>query len=241
MSNDRALTVGLGLAALAVMVLTISLGQWQAGRAEQKEARQQLFDARSREPALLLDARSTDAALLQARHVRAQGEFDAAHTVLIDNKVHGGRPGYHVIAPLKLAGSASYVLVNQGWVAQGRTRSDLPRVPAASGTVTIEGRAIIPPAKVFELKAETPAFKPGERTVLQNLLLDRYAQASGLALLPIVVQQTDGPPVGLVREWPAPAEGIEKHRMYSLQWYSFAALAAALYVIYLVRRRRIAR
>lgn len=240
MSSDRSVWL-LGLLALLVAALTVSLGRWQADRAEQKEARQRLQDERSRQPVLTLDAHSTDAAALQARQVRAEGEFDEARTVLVDNKVHGGRPGYHVVAPLRIAGSASYVLVNQGWIAQGRTRSELPDVPRAAGRVTIEGRATIAAKEVFELRAETVSFRPGERTVLQNLLLERFAQASGLTLLPIVVLQTDGPPGGLVREWPLPADGVDKHRMYSMQWYSFAALAIVLYLVYLVRRRRVTR
>jgi cytochrome oxidase assembly protein ShyY1 len=40
----------------------------------------------------------------------------------------------------------------------------------------------------------------------------------------------------LRREWPRPDLGIEKHESYSLQWYSFAALAIVLAVVFSFRR-----
>jgi len=57
-------------------------------------------------------------------------------------------------------------------------------------------------------------------------------------VLPVVIEQT-APPVpddGLVRAWPAPDFGIDKHRIYMVQWYAFAALAAALWLILNFRR-----
>ena len=48
-------------------------------------------------------------------------------------------------------------------------------------------------------------------------------------LLPVVVEQTSAGEDGLVRRWPAPGAGADKHRIYMVQWYTFAALAAGLY------------
>jgi cytochrome oxidase assembly protein ShyY1 len=90
--------------------------------------------------------------------------------------------------------------------------------------------AVVPGA-IYELAAAPP-----EGRVWQNLQLDRYAQWSGLALQPIVVEQTSGADDGLSREWPRPDAGVDKHRIYALQWYSFAALAAGLYVFFGFRR-----
>jgi len=46
------------------------------------------------------------------------------------------------------------------------------------------------------------------------------------------------PDDGLVRDWPAPDFGVEKHRIYMLQWYALAALAAGLWLLFFVRRWR---
>ena len=34
-----------------------------------------------------------------------------------------------------------------------------------------------------------------------------------------------------MRAWERPDTGVERHRSYAVQWYSFAALAAVLYVV----------
>jgi surfeit locus 1 family protein len=54
------------------------------------------------------------------------------------------------------------------------------------------------------------------------------------------LQQTSAAADGRVREWPAPAAGIDRHRGYALQWYSLAGLAAGLtawYAWHLIKLR----
>jgi surfeit locus 1 family protein len=57
-------------------------------------------------------------------------------------------------------------------------------------------------------------------------------------VLPLVIEQVEGPADGLVREWGRPDAGADKHRIYMMQWYTFAALAAALWTWFTFRRRR---
>ena len=69
----------------------------------------------------------------------------------------------------------------------------------------------------------------------QNLDSRQFAAETGLRLRPIVLEQhSPAPEDGLLREWPRPDAGIEKHESYSLQWYSLAALAIVLFVAALV-------
>ena len=78
--------------------------------------------------------------------------------------------------------------------------------------------------------------------VWQNLDPARVAQATGIAVLPIVVEQTAPMSSGdnLVRAWPAPDFGVEQHRIYMVQWYLFAALAAGLWLFFNLRRPTVA-
>jgi surfeit locus 1 family protein len=220
------------LATLAFCALAVAAGQWQAGRAADKAQLQARQEALAQEPPVVLPAGAIQAADFVSRRVIAEGEFDARRAILLDNRVLNGRPGYHVVTPLRLAGSERYVLVNRGWVAAGRTRAELPTVPTPPGVQRIEGVAVAP-GPVYELGELPP-----EGPVWQNLVLERYAAWSGLAVQPIVVQQTTPAADGLAREWPRPDAGVEKHRIYALQWYTFAALAAAIYVFFGFRRRR---
>jgi surfeit locus 1 family protein len=74
-------------------------------------------------------------------------------------------------------------------------------------------------------------------TVRENLDIARIAASSGLTLAPFVVEQTSEAGDGLVRNWPAPDFGADQHQSYMIQWYSFAALAAALWLGLNWRRR----
>ena len=67
--------------------------------------------------------------------------------------------------------------------------------------------------------------------VWQNLDIPRYEAATGLTVLPVIVEQTApaAPGDDLVREWPAPDLGAEKHMSYMLQWFAFAATTLVLW------------
>jgi surfeit locus 1 family protein len=215
------------LGMVAFVALTVALGNWQRHRAADKAALATQLAAAAIEPPLELAPTEVDAKRLRFRTVRASGQYDAARQFFLDNKVHSGRAGYDVIAPLRLGQSDRFVLVDRGWIAQGASRAELPAVPAPAGRVTVVGRANFPPQRYLELARDA---NPGP--LWQNLDLDRVAAATGLALLPIIVEQTDPvtPPDGLLRDWLAPDLGAEQNRSYMLQWYSFAALAIVLWL-----------
>jgi surfeit locus 1 family protein len=212
------------LGLIVLVAATVSLGNWQRHLAEEKEALRTLYDVAERDQPIQLAAAAANGTTLRFHLVRASGEFDARAQVLIDNKVHAGQPGYHVVTPLKLDGGG-YVLVDRGWVRAGPRRSELPQVPPPTGTVMVDGRLNLPPARYLELRADDEA-----GPVWQNLDIARIATASGLPLLPYIVEQIGEAPDGLVRDWPAPDFGIEQHRSYMVQWYTFALLGCVLWV-----------
>jgi surfeit locus 1 family protein len=59
-------------------------------------------------------------------------------------------------------------------------------------------------------------------------------------LLPVVIEQTA--PMSstdpLVRDWPVPDFGVDKHRIYMVQWFIFAAMVAGLWGWFTLRRKR---
>jgi surfeit locus 1 family protein len=222
------------LAMLVAVVICAAAGRWQQGRMDGKEALRTQMDAASRiDPVSLAGLPGAeDWGSLRYRPVVADGVYRAQAQILIDNRVHAGRAGYHVVAPLDLP-DGRVVLVNRGWVAQGASRAVLPDVPAPAGPVTVEGRIAVPVAGYLELKTGGAA-----GAVWQNLDPARFTAATGIAVVPVVIEQTAAraPGDGLVRDWPAPDFGIDKHRIYMVQWYAFATLAIALWLILNLRR-----
>jgi len=222
------------LAAIAVVALCVAAGNWQRGRMHAKEAlRAQLDAAASAEPVDVVSLPAgSDWPALRYRPVTATGEYVAHRQILIDNKIHAGRAGYQVVTPMSLA-DGRVILVNRGWIAQGASRSVLPAMAPPSGIVSVRGRLAIPTAGYLELRGETPA-----GPVWQNLDPRRFADATGIKVLPAVIEATVAPVPedGLVRDWPEPDFGIDQHRIYMVQWYAFALLAAVLWAWFRWRR-----
>lgn len=220
-----------GAAALAAIALTLALGNWQLRRAEEKSALGSDLDAAARRAVLVLPPAPVDAHEYAFARVRARGEYSAGHTILLDNKVLRGTPGYQVLTPLRIAGGDMHVLVNRGWVAAAARRDSLPPIQTPAGTETVEGIAVVPGSRILELDARTE-----EGMVWQNLVLARYAAWSGLKLQPVVLQQTSEAGDGLVRAWTRPDSGADKHRGYAFQWFALAATILIAYVAFSFRR-----
>ncbi|MDQ5879881.1 MAG: surfeit locus 1 family protein [Pseudomonadota bacterium] len=225
---------------VAILVPTfISFGMWQWNKAAAKEARQTLLDTRSHEPAVQLSAAPADAEALRFRQVSVRGVYEPQHQILIDNRVHQERAGYHVVTPLRIegpAGSEMRVLVNRGWISANGTR-EMPAVETPTGPVELLATAVLPGTRFFTLAPEpSRAADAGWQMVWQNLDLDRYRKSVSFPLQPVVLQldpQSSGG--GFVRDWPRPDERIERHIGYAWQWFGFAVATVGIWLFFLVR------
>ncbi len=222
------------LAAVALAVLTFSLGNWQMDRATYKRGLQARIDAGERAPILWVGAAPVTKAQVLYRRVRVQGVFDSRYQILLDNRIHNGVAGYHVLTPLKIRGGQRAVLVNRGWIPVGNSRSALPVTPVATAQVKITGLAVDPDTRYFELSAAAP-----QGRVWQNLNFKRYAAWSDLDLQPFVLQQSNNSADGLIRDWPRPDTGVSTHLSYALQWYGLAATLVVLWLVLNVKRKEI--
>jgi len=214
------------------VVVTALLGDWQLNRAAYKAELEARIREAARLPPVHIGSGTIEPRSILYHNVEARGEFDPDRTVYLDNRLHQGRAGYRVLSPLKIAGSSRYVLVDRGWVAAGPDRRQLPRVVTQAGEVEVAGMATPANPPVFELSKQVQAGK-----VWQNLTVDRYRSQFALDLQPIIIQQHNDLPDGLVRDWQAPSLGIERHRAYALQWFSMALAILVIYVVLNVRRK----
>ncbi len=217
--------LGWTLAAAAGIALTLALGQWQVGRAQYKEALQSRYELLGQQPVIGIGYGTVDRDGLLLRRVEVRGTFEPKYTVFVDNRIYKHQPGFHVATPLRISGSDRYVLVNRGWIAGPRDRS-LPEVRTPTGEQVVQGIAVAWSERYLELST-----KVAEGNIWQNLVYERYRQATRLELQPVVVQQTGPVDDGLVREWNRPDLGRNTHLAYAFQWY---ALSLAIFVYYLV-------
>lgn len=218
------------LAGLIVMVGTTLLGNWQMQRAAEKQDMQLRIDAGVRAVPVPVETLGVPA---EWQNVSLIGNWRAEGTIYLDNRVHDGRAGYHVLTPLQLANGQGWVLVNRGWVFAGPDRATLPPVPTALEPTTVIGQVREPESAPFTLAAEA-----GQGALWQYIDVARYREWSGLAVSDWIVQQTSSSDDDLVRDWPRPDAGMDRHRGYALQWYSFAGIALALTGFYVYRSVR---
>jgi len=220
------------LAAIAGVVATVALGNWQLGRGHEKAALAQRIDTASHDAPIGLTGAEVRADDVVWRRVEVSGRFEPKYAVLIDNRIVRGAVGYYVVMPLKIEGSERYVLVNRGWVAGTGSRGTLPQIATPAQTVGITGLATAPSKRYLELSTKTV-----EGNVWQNLTLERYRATVPIALQPVVIQQESKLDDGLVREWSAPDLGIDKHYAYAFQWFVMAAAIVIIYIACNVRKR----
>ncbi len=228
------------LATAIIAPIFAVLGMWQTDRAAQKTAIQQLYESRLEAPPITIGAAIENAPLMQYRQVHARGVWDSEHEFYLDNRIHSGQAGLHVITPLRFAGARTAVLVNRGWIPAPADRSIEPRAQLAAGTAQISGVAVIPPPDPFVLKAAEPLTEDWEK-VWQTLDLDRFESAVDYRLQGFVVRLDATHADGFGPAWSPPSDDwIYRHKAYAFQWY---ALCAALLVIYFAFtfRPRIAR
>ena len=219
--------------ALVVIVPTfVGLGLWQLNRAAEKQALQEMYDARSRDAVVKLGSQQIDPQALRFYRVAAQGEYEPQRQILIDNRVHNGVAGYHVVTPLHIKGSDARVLVNRGWIPIGPSRARLPDIETPGGTQIIEGIAVVPLEKIFMLQTPAPLSGVRWETVWQHLDLKRFGDAVGYPVRPIVILLDPASQAGgFTREWNRLDSGIAVHQAYAFQWFALAIAALGLYFI----------
>lgn len=215
------------VAAMLSMALTFSLGNWQLRRATEKTALQAAIEQRNTLPALDNRALTAIKNIADVLHRRAllQGVWQEAHTVYLDNRPMGGKPGFWVVTPLALEGGQPWILVQRGWVPRDFTdRMRLPVVSSPAGLVSVSGRIAPPPSKLYEFEG----MQSGR--IRQNLDVAAFSAEIGQPLLSVSLLQTGPPSEGMLRDWAAAALGVDKHYGYAFQWFGLCALVAGLYV-----------
>lgn len=219
------------LATLALVALGVALGQWQSRRAAEKQAVADQIRHSMQAPAFEFAGAAIPVPAY--RQLRVRGRFVSEWPVYLENRPWHGQAGFYAVMPFRIDGSPSHILVARGWLARDpQVRTRLP--PLATPEQTIELLCVTRPhfERLLQLGQAAP-LQPG--AIVQNLEPAEIAQRTGWTFHPFVCEQISALPDGLLRDWPAPALGIDKHRAYAFQWYALALLALVFFVVTGVR------
>lgn len=224
-----------GIAVALGVALFVNLGQWQAGKAERRIAEIQEHQERGQHAAYRLGAALVPADQLRDMPVSVRGQFEPHLRFYVDNRQMDGKPGLHLVMPLRIEGSQTRVLVNRGWVGWPDRRSALPDVATPDGVVEINGVAAVPSGKKFFLM---PAHEDANPALWTRLDLERFEKTNPGPLQTVVVLQSDaGATDALVRKWPPPEDRVAMHQSYSLQWFGMAVALVIFYGVASLRKK----
>lgn len=231
---------------VAVVLVTFPLlGLWQLDRHEQQQAVHAALEQRPDQPPLTADDLGGAPDQLAYRRAELTGAWEPAAEVLLSTRPHQGRPGHHVLTPLRLDDGTA-VLVNRGWVPYDVGAPPVEEAPPPDGRVRVTGVALPrqPARRAGSLDGEgrAPAdVAAGERI---EFVSHRDPKVVGRALgqaLPAVVVRADDGHRAAGAELPATVAPPEpqrdvNHFSYAMQWFLFTVVVAVGYPVLLWRR-----
>lgn len=229
---------------LLAIALMIKLGFWQIDRGNEK---QQIIDrnlqADIRGVAQLSELNGNEIADARDQQIQFVGKVLPRPIILIENQIHNGQVGYHVISMVHVERLNQVVPVNFGWVPAEQARTVDPVFELPIDTLeTFEGSVHIPEAP-FLLHEQLPAEQPSEGLVRLQYpeldVLETYLQAeSNLEeMSPYMVRLSPQESSSWVREWPVVVMPPHKHYAYAVQWFGLA-LAALIIFLFACRVRQ---
>jgi surfeit locus 1 family protein len=222
--------VALG-ALLLLGALFASLGAWQLRRADASRATFESFAAGEAEAPLTVLPNDLDGAQ-RFRRIEVGGVYVPESQLLLDNMLHDGTAGYHVITGLRVAGRRELVLVNRGWVPVGTDRRALPDVAVDAMPRRIVGRLERLPRPGMRLGAAEPVAADTAAIVMQYPTAADVERVLGQAVLDYQLLLDPTEVDGYVRDWRAPGMQPERHLSYAGQWFALAigAVGAGLVI-----------
>jgi cytochrome oxidase assembly protein ShyY1 len=185
-------------------------------------------------PPLNLEQANNSELPVNFRSVKVKGSFLSQWPIYLDNRPYQGKAGFYLLMPFKLKDSEKIVLVMRGWLPRDvQNRVQLPTIPTPEGVLQLEGKVRESVGHVMQLGSE-PALQSG--VIRQNFEVAELSKASGLKLENFIIEQTSDAKDGLIRDWPQPSLGMEKHRGYAFQWYGLAVTALLFFIATGIKR-----
>lgn len=223
---------------LALLVLFVSLGNWQWQRAGEKQAILEAFERGAKSDPAPLDLSGRDWEDRRFERVQFRARYLAERQFLLDNQIREGRLGYRVITPVVHDPSGRFLLVERGWVPRPARPGPLPDVAdLPDGRVVIRGQIYVPFGEGYRIGGMDDG-QTGWPRVVQYLDFDAMGARLGEPVVPLTIRLDPDEPHGYHRDWrPVLPMGAERHMAYAVQWYGMALALVVIAAVLVIRRR----
>lgn len=215
--------------------LLCALGFWQLSRAQAKRALIQQAEAAKTTQILDNQSLLNNPMPKRFQHVKFSTNLMNENIILLDNQVHKGQVGYHVLVPAHLD-DENVILINRGFIPLGKNRQELPMISPISSTITIEG--------YLDIAYRNPLTKQViENSIhwplrVQQIDFDFLNTLMNVTLYPMLVTLNEDSPYALS---PLPMGVLyltpERHIGYAVQWFSLAITLFIWFSYFLYKRK----
>lgn len=221
-------TLFMSFLAAILIGLFVMLGNWQLERANFKREIQNRYLQQLEEPHqfIILESEKNDS--YSYRKIKLTGEYRSSRIILVDNMIHQGKAGYHILVPFFIDSGRQAVLVNRGWVAADYDRAVLPAIKPPKNLHEVLGIVTIPSTEGFRLGTVEISKSWPQRILYIDL--EKIQQGVDFDLLPYVIWQAPEMDDYYIREWQPIWLPPEKSEAYAVQWFSFGFIILILFI-----------
>ena len=221
---------------LVTMYVMAALGQWQYEKGEYISNLQHTINERKHLPPVGMDELPHDREDRVFLPVIVSGTFDTEHHFYFDNRIVNGVAGYDIFTPFR-TDDGHAILVNRGWLKQGRTRQDLPEFDTVTSPVSFKALLDRPPSKDF-LLADNVHGELSWPMVLQYVDTQEISGMLGYEVMPMVLRLDQEAEHGFYREIPVLKLDSAKNTGYAFQWFAMMTALVVIYVAVNTRKRQ---
>ena len=214
---------------LVALAIFLTLGFWQLQRANEKKVLLKQYQTLSTEAPMLFKDFLKKNQVQAGRKLKVSGVYLNDKQFLLDNRFSNHRVGYHVLTPMQINGANQVLIVDRGWVPQGRTRAELPSLIPVMEPQNFVGTVYLPSSKqrVLGSAEDNPRQWP---RVIQRLDLPAIAKRLNQSVYPFILRLDPNSPNGFVRNWKVVNAKPQKHIGYAIQWFAFAIVLLIIYI-----------
>jgi surfeit locus 1 family protein len=197
--------------------LLLYLGYWQLERGSEKARVEQKISA-ARGQVSQVQARPQNWAELNYQNIELSGQWDYAHTFLLNSRIYKGVSGVEVLTPFILEGDGSILLVNRGWVAKAGL-AELGDIDSGNKITVVSGQ-IYQPSKGYTIG---PSFTDTTTWPVTIEYIDHAAISELIEHdMELSVLVMDSGPGAFTRIWKPYVVNAQRHYGYTVQWWGLA-------------------
>lgn len=218
------------LFSLVFFILFVKLSCWQFSRASEKLDILQKTNSLNNTLILTEQNIKTINKLPEYTHVKLEGVWDNARTILLSNQFYNHAVGYNIITPFITDNYG--ILVNRGWIAKNNLKN-LKKILSDSQNNTITLTAISRLSNTSQYIMGDNISINTDHTELQKLditnpdLIKLFPYTLSNIYLQLLTTSEQKPV--FVTDWQWTNISPDKHKAYALQWLTLAITTVLLY------------